>query len=369
MVGNTPTTGTGGYKQVKQVTIWYCTREDVQESLDFKETARNFRVIDRSIGAATHKIEGTLRRVFYPTVDVRYKDWPNWQHSYPWRLWLEADELVSVDSLTSGGVTIPPSAYNLEPANIGPPYTSIEMSLASAFAFSAGTATWQRSVAISGVFGGCPIAEDPGGSLNSSVASTVVTSIDITDSSAIGVGSLVRVDSERMVVTGKSMIATGQTLQANLLANTAGVSVSVVDGTEFAVYETLLVDSERMLIVDIAGNSLFVKRAWDGSVLTTHTSGAAIYAGRQLTVSRGVLGSTAAVHSGSAPVSVYAVPALIRQLAIAEVVNELTEVRAGYQRQGKSAGSSQLIAESMGLERLRSDAYSAFGRQSRIRAI
>ena len=47
-----------------------------------------------------------------------------------------------------------------------------------------------------------------------------------------------------------------------------------------------------MLITDIAGNNLIVKRQKSGSTLAAHT-GSTIYAPRQVTITRGDLGTTA----------------------------------------------------------------------------
>jgi hypothetical protein len=234
--------------------------------------------------------------------------------------------------------------------------------------FSAGAATWQRSISIIGTFG-FRADEDPGGSLTSAIIDTTGVSVAVSDSGSIGVGSLIRIDSERMNVSGKSMVTTGQTLQADIAASTAAVSVEVTDGTSYFVNEIILIDSERMLIVDIASDSLIVKRAWNGSVLSAHSMGATIYAGRLLTVTRGVLGTVAATHLIDSPIAVQSYPPLINQLSIAETTNSLTEVRAGYSRQGRSTGTVAIEATSKGLEDLRAQAFSTFGRQSRSRAV
>lgn len=54
--------------------VCYCTREDVKNALDIKETARNDDQIDRAIEGATDTIEDDLNRKFYPEVDTRYFD-------------------------------------------------------------------------------------------------------------------------------------------------------------------------------------------------------------------------------------------------------------------------------------------------------
>lgn len=311
-------------------TAVYISREEVKASLDSQETARNNAQIDRLIEGASRGIDRLCHRVFFPEVDTRYFDWPNNQYAWPWNLWLDSDEVISVTILTSGGTTIAPTDYFLEPINLGPPFTRISINLASRAAFSVG-ATYQRDIAVTGLFGYAN-DERAAGILAVALASTSATSLTCSDSSAIGVGQLIRIDSERLTVTGKGQLDTGQTILADLAASDAGNAVSVTNGTLYTIGELLTVDAERMLIVDIAGNTLVVKRAWDGSILAAHTTGAHVYAPRVLTVVRGELGTTAATHLINAPIVKHQAPGPIRDLCLAEVLTKLTGETSGYSR-------------------------------------
>lgn len=311
-------------------TPWYANREAVKLALDSAETARNNTRIDRALDSATRTINTLIRRPhgLYPTVATKVWPWPNQQGARSWRLWLEENTLISATTVTSGGVIIPSSDYFLEPVNSGPPYDRLEIDLSSSSAFSAGD-TWQRSIEIAGVFGHSNV-ETPAGTLAEALDASE-TAVDVTDSAVVGIGDLIRVESERMVVTGKTMLDTTQNLQASLTADMASVTVAVTDGTAFTVDETLLIDSERMRVVDIAGNNLTVKRAQDGSVLAAHTAPTAdIYAPRTLTVERGALGTTAATHAASTAVQRWVPPPLTPQLAIAEAMVELEAQSSGY---------------------------------------
>jgi hypothetical protein len=339
-----------------------CTREDVKGALDSKDTARSNDQIDRAIEAATTSIEGLVHRRFFPELGTRTFDWPNAQHAVPWRLWLDANEVVSVTSLVAGGVTVSSADYFLRP-DTGPPYTHIEIDLAGSAAF-AGGATHQRAVAITGVFSHS--ADEAAAGATAEALDSSETGVDVTDSAAIGVGSIVRVDSERMVVTGKTMLTTGQTVQTPLTASASNTTVAVTTGTAFSVDEVILLDSERMLIVDIAGNNLTVKRAWDGSVLATH-SGSTIYAPRTLTVTRGALGTTAASHLTAAPIVRHVVPAGIRQLAVAEALASVLQEQAGMARVVGS-GDRAMEASGKGLADLRDVVRTRYGRKARIRS-
>lgn len=343
---------------------WNCTREDVKRALDVAETARSNGQIDRAIEAASRTIEGRLHRRFYPELRTMTWDWPNPQRARSWRLWLDANELISVSSVVSGGVTIPASDYLLYPTD-GPPYNRIEINLSSSSAWSSGT-THQQAIAITGLYG-YRADEVPAGTLAAAISTTTATTVNVSDAAAIGVGDIIKVDSERMIVTGRSMLTTGQTLQTPLTTSNANVTVAVTNGSAFAVDEVILLDSERMLVADIGGNNLTVRRAWDGSVLAAHT-GSTIYAPRTLTVERGALGTTAATHSSGAAVARHVPPGPVSALCVGLALAQVLQEQSGYARTAGS-GEAQREVVGRGLKALWDDAYTACGRQARIRGV
>jgi hypothetical protein len=343
--------------------VAYCTREEVKSSLESAETARNNAQIDRLILAASRSIEGLTHRFFYPWTGTRYFDWPNDQFAMSGRLWLDQHEVVSVTTLISGGTAIGSGDYFLEPSSSGPPFSHVDIDLSSSASFDAGD-TYQRSIEITGVF----YWEDEvtAGSLAQALDDSETT-VDVSDSAAVGVGSIIKVDSERMIVTEKQSATTGQTLQSDMTASMADVIVAVTTGSSYNVGEVILLDAERMLIVDIAGNNLIVKRAWDGSVLATH-SGSTIYAPRTLVVTRGALGTTAANHSDSTAITKTRIPWLINQLAIAETLTAFQQESSAYARVVGS-GEGQREAAGKGLADLREQVYTRYGRKVRARAV
>jgi hypothetical protein len=356
--------------------ISYCTREDVTGALDVKLTARSYRQVDRAVAAGARSVEGLLHRTFRPVLATRYFDWPNYQYARAYRLWLDANEVISVSSLVAGGVTIPASDYFLEPANYGPPFTSVEIDLASSSAFSSG-ATHQRAIAITGIFG-YGNDEEQVGDLTSTLDADVTDTASATWTSAfIGVGDVLRVDSERMVVTDKTMVDSGQNLGgAGLAASAADTTVPVSDGTAFAVGVVLRIDSERMLLVDKAANNLTVKRGWDGTVLAAHVAGVDVYTLTGVELDRAQLGTVLAAHTSGADIFRHLVPGLVRELNIAEAINVIQQEGSGYARRsglGEERGSGQarsdIEASGRGLDDLREQAWTAFARKARTRAI
>jgi hypothetical protein len=305
----------------------YCTVEDVKHALDQKETARNDAQLSRAIDSASRLIENDCHRKFYPWTGTRYFDWPNIADLTPWRLYLEANELTSVTAVTAGGTAVTLGNVLLEPNDFGPPYAWLEVNRSTSSAFSSGS-TPQRAIAVTGTFGYSDDTE-AAGTLAAAVASTSATTLTVSDSSLIGTGDTIKVDSERMLVTKRAMTTTGQT--GSLTASVADVTLAVATGSAYSPGEILLLDSERVLVVDVSGNNLTVKRAWDGSVLAVHTT-ATIYAPRLLTVVRGLTGTTAATHLISAAITRQTVPGPVRDLTIALAMNRYLQEVSGYAR-------------------------------------
>lgn len=343
--------------------VLYCTREEVKASLESAETARNNAQIDRLIASSSRGIEGLTHRFFYPFTGTRYFDWPNDQHAKVGRLWLDQHELVSVTSLVSGGTAINSTDYFLEPAGSGPPFSHVDIDLSKRVAFSAAS-TYQRSIAITGVF---HWQDDVTAGSITEAMDNAQTTAKVANAAAVGVGSIIKADNERMIVTEKSQLTTGQTLQTPLTASMANTQVAVTSGAAFNIGEVILLDTEKMLIVDIAGNNLAVKRAWDGTILATHT-GSTIFAPRLATVTRGVLGTSAAAHLINAPLTKTRFPGLIRQLAIAETLTAFQQESSGYARV-VGQGEGQREASGKGLGDLRDQVYTRHGRKVRARAV
>lgn len=325
----------------------YCTREEVLQALDVKRSAYSKIQVDRAICAGTDAVEALTQRKFYPFDTTRKWDWPNFQYSYPWRVWLDQYELAApATSIVSGTflpspIVIPINNVIFHPFNEGPPFTRIELRRDLNSAFGNNT-TPQLDIAITGTFGYWTRTR-PAGSLAAPAGSGDLT-ITASDSVSIGVGDVVIIDSERMIVTDSRFVDTTISYSGLSQASAADNMVMVPDGTKFAEGEVIQIDAESMLILSILGNTLVVKRAFDGSILAAHT-GSTIYARRLLSVLRGQLGTTAASHLNNAAIVVSDVPSLARQLAIAEAVVWLTQEPNAY---GGAASPQKAITVARG---------------------
>lgn len=351
----------------------YCTRQDVKTALDIQQTADYDAQVDSALMAAADDVDGLCKRRFYNAIETHYWDWPNYQYAYPWRIWFDqaelADVTVNAPTVTTGGQSIPDSAIFWGPWNYAPPFSYLELDRSQSYAFGVGS-TPQRDVSITGLFGYW-LKTRPAGSLAAAISSTTAATITVSNASpaGLGVGDVLTVDSESMLVQDWALADTGQaqTGPGCSTAANSDVTLEVEDGAGLNTGELIQLDSEFMLITSIAGNYATVVRAVNGSVLATHDA-AEVYAYRSLTVERGFGGSTAATHENSASLVAALVPGQVHELALAEALNTVLQKTSGYARQiGEGPGATPVPGGS--LPDLRKRVLTKYGRKGRQRVI
>ena len=322
----------------------YATVEQIQAAADYKPTAFEADRLKRITDAASRRIEQRLHRQFYPTTEAVTYTTPRLhkpQMADGTGFFLGRD-LLSIASATSDGTTQTVADIDLWPGHYGSPFAWVEL--------TGGT------IVITGDWG---YSNDTvvAGALDGAMSDTTGTAPKVTDSSLVGVGDLIVIDSERMVVTDKLQVDLAQNTTTTHTADTSDVTVGAADGSVIFAGETILVDAEEMLVQSISSNNLTVKRAWNGSVLAAHSSGADIFAPRTLTVERAATGSTAATHSDAAAITRNVAPGPIIDLCIAESLNTYEQETAGYAR---AIGSGETQREGRGfmLENARDQADS-----------
>lgn len=354
--------------------ITYAKRGQITDSLEANTSVRSNRLIDRRSLSASRFVEGLCKRRFYPARIVIKDDYPNYSYADTWRYWLEGNELVSVESVVSGGVTLDPADYFLsrEDGLQEPPYDSLQLRLGSGASFSAGD-SFQQALVITGKGGWNDTSTAlAGGSLGGNINDSA-TSLVINPSSGrftVDAGSLILIGSEYMSITGERMMSavSGQTLGSNVDDAKSETTIPVTSGAAFAVDEVINIGAELMRINVIAGNNLIVERAYWGTVLEAHTSGAQIYASRTFQVERGAIGSTAASHTAADAVYDHEFPEGINELTIAEAVVMLEQNSAGYAAE-MGSGATGRETPRTGLDDLRQSVREAYGRVSRLGAI
>jgi hypothetical protein len=338
----------------------YVTREEIMTSLDVKPSAYMRREVDRAARSGSRATEGRLHRIFYPEILTRTFDYPTAQGGAVNRLWFDERSLISATSIVSDGVSIPAGEALLRPDLSGPPYSHIEINRSSRYTFAGGP---QRAVSITGLWGYRNDESARGTALV--ISSTTATQITVT--SSIDVGRVLRIDNERMLVTGKTWTLAGQTTPV-IAADKAAVGISLADVSTFSFGDTILVDSERMEIVDIAGSMLIVRRAAGGSILAAHASGTQVYVERLLTVERGALGTTAATHLAGATVYRWDCPTLVTELAQAYAEDAFLQRNAGYARTA-GTGDSERQVSGRSIKNIEERAATLYGRSARMRAV
>jgi len=131
---------------------------------------------------------------------------------------------------------------------------------------------------------------------NQGISDGVIT---VDDGGALSPGMVILVEDEQELVTGTvHPDASGTTL-----ASAVGVeddTLSVADGSLVGIGETIRIGFEQMLVRDIAGDDLSVERGWARTKRVAHLVGAPVLVYRTYRVTRGVNGTKAAAHAGSA---------------------------------------------------------------------
>jgi hypothetical protein len=341
--------------------VVYCTRADVQQALNLADVPRLNERVDSAIMAGARQVEGFLHRRFYPETRTYKFDMPEDQY-----LWLYDTELSGTPTqILSGGDAMTVGTDVLLRPRTGPPYRWLE-------ARDGGNIWWQAqdtvqdAIEVTGDFG-YPV-DTLAATLLAADVTAIASTLTVTNSGAVGVGSLILVGSERMIVSDQTLTDTTATLGADLDANKSQTSVTISSGLLVFPGEVITVGTEYMLIRAITSNTAIVDRAVRASVLAAHTSGAAIWAPRQCTIRRARLGTAAATHASADIVSLLQAPSLIRELNLAYAINNEQQSLAAYARTS-GAADNRIDAVGRGLVDLEEDAYTAYGRKARSRAV
>lgn len=378
----------------------YCNRREAMQALDFSPGIDVNSHVDRALISAAENIDAHMHRVFFPSDDTRFFDWPNQsgtgggQYADPWKLWFDDNDLVVLTALSTGGQVITldkvfPRPWS-NPRKGLPYFTNIELDRSTNASFGGFAQTPQNAIACAGTWGYGADA-DPAGTLAAAVGSTD-TAVTVSDGSVAGPGDLIVLgygrgtapvpsaqgnhagdlqpyQGERVLVTDVSAVATGLT-QSGSGVTTAEDNDQALEWTGTGALnpgEVITLDSEDMLVEKIVGSVATVRRAFNGSTLASH-SDATVYAWRQWQVLRAQLGTTAGTYESGAAVFRHRVPQLIRDLAIAETGNQLMQEGSGYARMVGS-GENAHPAPGYSLADKWAEARTAHGRKGRIRGV
>jgi len=347
----------------------YTTVERVMRAADIKSTAYATNEILDAILSASESVDRLVRLGdetrpgFAPWVGAITFDWPVANNSRGYRFNLNQFRLNELTSLVSGGDSM--TGQTLPWPSYGPPFSAIEIDQAGSDSLDYRSGVGQRSLVVSGTWGVLgSTSERSTWTLGASVSASAGT---LLLNAPIGVGSIVSLGSERVIVSARSWVSSGQTSSGALAAAVNVQSVSVSDGSAFLAGEEVIVDSERMLIREIVGNTLNVQRATSGTTLAAHLAGATVYWARSCEVERGALGTTADSHTSGSALGIYRAPDLAEQLTIAYALDRRAQESAGYART-IGQGESERQVSGRGIAELEKRIVAAYGR-IRYRAI
>ncbi len=327
--------------------VAYCSREDVMRASDIKLTAYSSARIDRAVVSASAWIDRECHWSFLPVTDTRTLPV---DEIIPDKVWLDENPLQSVSAITDGGTAV--TDYTLYPIEGGDnagnkkPYTWIEFD----------TSPSEDEVVVTGVFG--YQAETTAVTTLDGEINAAVTSMAVASGLDIGVGFHYLLGTEYVKVTERSFKDTTTNLSAALTAASTDTVITIA-GVD--VGEVLMVDAERMLVLTKTATTVVVGREYDGSTLAAHSNAADIYASRTLTIVRGQLGSTAAIHLDGVSVSLLEVPSPIRDLAIGLTIDTLQQESSGYSKLSGS-GDNEREARTPALMQKRNDVVRSYGR-------
>src|SRR5262249_53292501 len=143
--------------------------------------------------------------------------WPNFQTTYPWKVYFDERELADVTTtvpvVVSGGTNIPNADLFFGPWNYSPPFTFMEINRSSNSSFGHGD-TPQREISVQGAFGYQDIFRTAG-TLAVALSDTTGTTAVVSNGSAVGVGDVLLCGTERFLVTDKNWYSTSQTQQGS----------------------------------------------------------------------------------------------------------------------------------------------------------
>jgi hypothetical protein len=364
-------------------------------SIDVQDSLLAVAAADRAIASASDDIDGMMRRQFYPVDGLKIFNWPNYQYAQPWRYWLERWDCVALTQLLSPGNTggqsgtqIPLWQVFLEPVNPerGFPFTRIELDRSTVAAWGIGP-TPQHSIWAYGTWGFTADADNVA-TLAANIGSSDAT-ITVSNGAGCGAGDVLIVGygrgaapyptylgtagaiapylGERVIVTDKTAIASGLTLAGTGCTTVSGADNQLATtgtGTAPQAGEVVQIDGERMYVESVTGGVATVRRSWDGTVLSAHTTGTAVYVYRQLSVIRGELGTTAAAATAGTAVYRHRPPQLIRDLCIGIAEDQMMQEPSGYSRT-VAVDQAQIPASGISLAAKINRAKRRFGIQNR----
>jgi hypothetical protein len=163
-----------------------------------------------------------------------------------------------------------------------------------------------EGVSIAGRWGLWEKSQATGATLGAALADTTGTSLQASDGSKVSPGMVGLIDSEQVLVTGVGSPTNVTTLNGAIDASQE--TITLANGALVNKGEIVRADVEQMKVLDVSGNTGYVKRAWNKTKAVSHLTGVNVAAYRTFTIERSVNGTTPATHLINAVINKYTVP-------------------------------------------------------------
>lgn len=307
--------------------------------------SKHTHAIDLAIEAESEALQAAPLRRIHPIENqvVKY-DWPAKDKSRSNRLWFDGVDIIEIQAMSINGVDLAAENYVLHPVNAGPPYRWLEIKDTSPTFLTSG-ADRQNAIELTATTG-----YDASMVFAGYLCSELEASVDdlaVINSCNIGVGSLLKIGEEWLTVRNRFWLESMDMTTAPIDRLSNHVQIEVASFGDYMPGEHIRIGQEVMRVesFDMDRGAMIVDRSVKGSVLAEHDPSTVVYRKNLYQLERGALDSVTSEHLDKSVVEVWKVPALIRQLVVAESLVNLNKSVTGFPID--FGGSSNVALESL----------------------
>ena len=302
----------------------YSTLAELYSDLDL-EGSRDEASAFGYLRSASEWIEQRLGN-FIPYTETRRID-GNGQKS----LFLDVPLLSATPTVTNDGTTLAATDFLLYPRDRhwpNGPYTRITVD-----PDASGLAVWLRerdAVTIAGKWGKYDESVSLGITVENATQQAAADAVlVVSNGGSISPGMVLLIESEQELVTGYSGTGTDSALTVNG-AHANNVDVILLSGATINPGEVIRIVNEQMYVDRMEGNSVLVRRGWNGTTRAAIVTGAQAFVYRTFAVKRGIHGTTAADHTNGTAISRYFPPSQVNFLARQISAIMLKKAKTGF---------------------------------------
>jgi len=234
--------------------------------------------------------------------------------------------LLSVTSLVNNSVTLSEADYSLQPNGrhyANGPYSEIYAALGLSWS------CLDNGVEVTGPWGLYDAVKALGATLGAEQAANALA-LQVNNGSLVSPGMVVVVGSEAESIDGTSSTPIAAVTTLNGAVDAVSDIVVFANGALINVGEIIRMDLEQARVLDRNGNTGYLQRGWNKTRKVSHLTSASVDVYRTFNVTRGVNGTTAALHASAAAISRQMVPPDVKQLTLKIASRMLKDSATGY---------------------------------------